>query len=88
MCVCAAAGFSSWSSERGGIEYLRGRIPLVRFFKRSVARILDCLRFSGSSYRLDGYVRDFNACLEHDQMKFMFERRQPSGYYICRQVYH
>ena len=26
-------------------------------------------------------MRDFNACVEHDQIKLLFEKRQPGGYY-------
>jgi hypothetical protein len=58
----------------------------VLLFQRNVASILDVLRIGGSSYQLVGYVRDFNACVEHDQMKLLFEKRRPGGYYIYRQV--
>jgi len=58
-------------------------VPLLQ---HNVASILDVLRISGCSYRLDGYVRDFNVCVEPDHMKLLFEKKPASGYYIYRQV--
>ena len=87
MCVCAVGSSSYWSSDQRGTEYGRGRIPVVPLFQPNVASTLDVLRISGSSYQLDDYVRDLNACVEHDQMKLLFEKISPVFTIITARCY-